>query len=299
MMATRPSFGAEARALRELMAQGRTLWMAGAYDGLSARLIAQAGFQAVCTTGYGISGSHLGRPDVEVYTMTENLAVCSAIVEAVRGVPLVADCDTGYGGIVNVHRTMRLFEKAGVAGMIFEDQRSPKHCPCLPGPVELVPLEEGQAKIRAACGARLDPNTVIVARTDAMAMDECIARAKAYAAAGADVVQAISGCVRSLDDLRALRDAVGKPVSVQILNWIETDLTPEDIESVATFATYPLLPLLTATRALQENLAALARTHSSRALPRPRATMDEFSALIGYADVVALQETTSAARRAG
>src|SRR5262249_39097816 len=103
--------GQEAATLRAHLNSGRTLWMAGAYDGLSARLIAQAGFQGVCTTGYGISGSHLGRPDVEIYSMTENLAVSSAIVEAVRGTPVVTDCDTGYGGIVNVHRTMRLFEK--------------------------------------------------------------------------------------------------------------------------------------------------------------------------------------------
>jgi 2-methylisocitrate lyase-like PEP mutase family enzyme len=280
---------AGASALRARMAEGRTLWMAGAYDGLSARLIVQAGFEAVCTTGYGISGAHLGRPDVEAITMTENLAVCAAIVEAVRGVPVVTDCDTGYGGIVNVHRTMRAFEQAGVAGMIFEDQRSPKHCPCLPGPVDLVTVDEGQARIRAAREARLDPDTVIVARSDARNMDECITRLRAYAEAGADVVQTVSGCAKSLADLRALREAVGKPVSIQILNWLETELTPGEVESVAAFATFPLVPLMTATKALQENLAVLARTHSSKALPRPRTTMDEFAELVGYDDVVALQ----------
>ncbi len=281
--------GAEARLLRSMMAAGRTVWMAGAYDGLSARLIVQAGFEAVCTTGYGISGSHLGRPDVEIYTMTENLAVSSAIVEAVRGMPVVTDCDTGYGGIVNVHRTMRLFEKAGVAGMIFEDQRSPKHCPCLPGPVDLISIEEGQAKIRAAVEARLNPDTVIVARTDARTMPECIARAKAYAEAGADLVQPVSGCVGSLQDLKTLRQAAGKPLSIQLLNWLETDLTPQDVESVAALATYPLVALMTATKALQQNLEALARTHSSRDLPQARASMDEFKNVIGYDEVMALQ----------
>ena len=279
----------EAHTLRQLMATGRTLWMAGAYDALSARLIVQAGFKAVCTTGYGISASHLGRPDVEIYSVTENLAVSANIVEAVRGYPVITDCDTGYGGIVNVHRTMRLFEKAGVAGMIFEDQRSPKHCPCLPGPVDLISIEEGEAKIRAACEGRSDPDTLIIARTDAMSMEECIARLKAYAAAGADVVQPISGCVKSLSDLRALREAVGKPLSIQILNWLETDLKPEDVESVAALATYPLVPLMTVTRALQDNLAALARLHSSIDLPHPRTSMEEFKGLIGYPDVVALQ----------
>lgn len=282
--------GEEARSLRAMLAAGRTVWMAGAYDALSARLIAQAGFKAVCTTGYGISASHLGRPDVEAYSMTENLAVSSAIVEAVRGVPVVTDCDTGYGGIVNVHRTVRLFEKAGVAAMILEDQRSPKHCPCLPGPVELISVEEGAAKIRAACDARLNPDTIIIARTDAMTMQECITRAKAYAAAGADVVQPISGCVKSLADLKAIREATGKPLSIQLLNWLETDLQPEEVESVAAFATYPLVPLMTATKALQDNLAALARKHSTRELPHERTSMDAFKTVVGYEEVVALQE---------
>lgn len=282
--------GSTAAALRQMLAAERTVWMAGAYDALSARLIVQAGFEAVCTTGYGIAASHLGRPDVEIYTMTENLSVASAIVEAVRGVPVITDCDTGYGGIVNVHRTVRLFEKAGVAGMILEDQRSPKHCPCLPGPVDLIAVEEGVAKIRAACEARMDAHTVIIARTDALTMQECILRAKAYAAAGADVVQPISGCVKSLADLRALREAVGKPVSVQLLNWLETDLTPQEVESVAAFATYPLVPLMTVTQALQQNLAELARHHSSRNLPLPRTSMDDFKTLIGYDEVVALQD---------
>jgi methylisocitrate lyase len=157
--------------------------------------------------------------------------------------------------------------------------------------VDLVSIEEGAARIRAAVEARVNPDTVIVARTDALAMDDCIARARAYAAAGADLVQPISGCVKSLDDLRALRAAAGKPLSVQLLNWLETDLTPADVESVAAFATYPLVGLMTATRALQENLAALAQQHSSRALPRQRATMEEFNGLIGYGEVVALQSS--------
>ncbi|MBN9430119.1 MAG: isocitrate lyase/PEP mutase family protein [Burkholderiales bacterium] len=276
--------------LRRMIAAGRTVWMAGAYDALSARLIAQAGFRAVCTTGYGISASHLGKPDVELYTMSEALAVSSAIVEAVRGTPVVTDCDTGYGGLVNVHRTMRQFEKAGVAGMIFEDQVSPKHCPCLPGAVELIPIEQGAAKIRAACEARSNPDTLIIARTDALTMDECITRARAYAAAGADLVQPISGCVRSIDDLRALKREVGKPVSIQILSWLEDGLTADEVESVATLATYPLVPLMTTVKALQDNLAVLARSHSSTALPRERCSMDQFKDLIGYADIVDLQQ---------
>jgi len=282
-----------AHALRQLMASGQTVWMAGAYDALSARLIVQAGFKAVCTTGYGISASHLGLPDVEAYTMTENLAVTAAMADAVRGTPLVADCDTGYGGIVNIHRTMRQFEQAGVAGMIFEDQVSPKHCPCLPGAIELIPLEQGVAKIRAACEARHDPDTLIIARTDATRMDECIRRARAYAEAGADVVQPISGCIRSRADIEALRRETGKPVSLQILNWLETELTPQDVQAVAALATFPLVALMTTAQALRDNLAVLASEHSTRALPRPRTTMDSFKELVGYGELTQLQQRCS------
>ena len=285
----------EAGSLRTLMASGKTVWMAGAYDALSARLIAQAGFKAVCTTGYGISASHLGKPDVEFYTMTENLAVSSAIVEAVRGTPVVTDCDTGYGGIVNIHRTMRQFEKAGVAGMIFEDQVSPKHCPCLPGAIDLIPVEQGVAKIRAACQARLNPATLIIARTDATCMQDCIERARAYTAAGADVVQPISRCIRNVQDIRDLRQAVGKPVSLQILSWLETDLTRGDIESVAALATFPLVPLMTVVQALKDNLAQLAQDCSTTQLPRARTSMHDFEGRIGYSDVVELQEACRAA----
>ena len=270
----------EASSLRALMASGKTVWMAGAYDALSAKLIAQCGFKAVCTTGYGISASHLGKPDVEIYTMTENLAVSSAIVEAVRGTPVVTDCDTGYGGIVNIHRTMRQFEKAGVAGMIFEDQVSPKHCPCLPGEIALIPVEQGVAKIRAARQARLNPDTLIIARTDATDMQDCIERARAYAAAGSDVVQPISRC---------------KPVSLQILSWLETGLTRDDIESVAALATFPLVSLMTVVQALTDNLVQLAQDCGTTRLPRTRSSMHEFEGLIGYNDVMQLQESCSAA----
>lgn len=130
--------------LRTRIRAGGTIWMAGAYDALSAKLIAQAGFEAVFTTGYGVSASHLGEPDVELYTMTENLGVVSRLVNAVGdAVPVVADCDTGYGNMINVRRTIRDFERAGVSGMIIEDQVAPKTCPCIAGALEIIPIVSG------------------------------------------------------------------------------------------------------------------------------------------------------------
>ena len=166
--------------LRAQLNAGRTIWAAGAYDALSARMIAEAGFDAILTSGFGVSASHLGRPDVELYTMTENLAVVRHACSVVD-TPVVADCDTGYGNAVNVLRTVREFEQAGVAGVILEDQVSPKRCPACTDQTEIIPVEEGVAKIRAAVAARRDPDLVIIARTDSRDEADAIRRAPASA----------------------------------------------------------------------------------------------------------------------
>ena len=149
----RRSDAADERLLRERLASRRTIWSAGAYDALSAKMIEAAGFDALLTTGFGISASMLGQPDVELYTMTENLNVVRQVVAAVD-IPVVADCDTGYGNAVNVMRTVREFEQAGVAALILEDQVVPKRCPAIASVVEVLPVNEGVAKIRAAVEAQ-------------------------------------------------------------------------------------------------------------------------------------------------
>lgn len=279
-----PSRSQTAARLRE----GRTLWAAGAYDALSAKLAEQAGFEAVMSTGFGVSASHLGAPDVELYTMTENLGVVSRIADAV-GVPVIADTDTGYGNALNVMRTVRAFEKAGVTGMIFEDQQAPKRCPAAAGRIEIVSPQEHAAKIRAAIEARRDPDTVIIARTDAATEAEAIARARLYVEAGADLIQPISRCFSDIDGLRRLREAAGVPLSLQVLGWLETDLTPPQIEEVAGLAVFPLVALMSATEALRRNLAALSQSHSTAALPQPVTAMGAFKTLIGFAEAEAAQ----------
>lgn len=263
---------------------GQTIWAAGAYDALSAKLAAEAGFEAVMSTGFGVSASHLGLPDVELYTMTENLAVVRNMINAVD-VPVIADTDTGYGNAINVMRTVREFEQAGVAALILEDQLVPKRCPAAANTIEILPMDESSAKIRAAVEARRDPDLVIVARTDATTEAEAIARARAYVAAGADMVQPISRCFTDFASLKRLREAAGVPLSLQILGWLETDLSPADIEEVAGLAVFPLVGLMTATRALRENFAALAAAHGTKSLPRPVTTMAEFKTLIGFQEI--------------
>ena len=275
--------------LRAMLDAGKTIWSAGAYDALSAILIDQAGFDAVFTTGFGISASHLGQPDVEIYTMTENLGVVRHMINAIDR-PLIADGDTGYGNVVNVMRTVREFERAGAAGIVFEDQLIPKRCPAAATKVDVLPAMEAARKIRAACDARRDKDFIIVARTDADSISEATERACLYAEAGADLIQPISRTMKSIGDLRALRDACKRPLSLQIIGWLEKELTPAEIESVAGLAVFPLVPLMTVTSAMKQNLAQLAENRHARGLPLPQTSMDEFKKLIGFTEIERLQD---------
>ncbi len=276
------------RDYRDRVLAQKTVWAAGAFDALSARYIEAAGFDAVMTSGFGVSASHLGLPDAELYTMTENLTVVRNVT-AVTKIPVIADIDTAYGNAINAMRTVREFEATGVSGVIMEDQVSPKRCPICVGGVEIVPVDEAVGKIRAAVAARSNPDMLIIARTDAATEEEAIHRAKAYVAAGADVIQPISRCFSSIEGLRALREAAGVPLSLQILGWLEKKLTPAEIESVAGMATFALVPLMTAAKAMQENLTQLARDKTSRNLPRPVESHDPFIEFIGFKEIEAQQ----------
>ena len=276
------------REFRDRVVNQKTVWAAGAYDALSARFIEAAGFDALLTSGFGVSASHLGLPDAELYTMSENLAVVRNVTNVVN-IPVVADIDTAYGNAINAMRTVREFEAVGVSAVIMEDQVSPKRCPICVGGVEVIPLEEAVGKIKAAVAARTNPDMLIIARTDVTTEAEAIERGKAYVAAGADIIQPISKCFNSIEGLRALREAVGVPLSLQVLGWLEKTLSPAEIESVAGMATFPLVPLMSVATALQENLAQLAKDKSSRNLPRPVMAHDPFIEFIGFKEIEAQQ----------
>jgi 2-methylisocitrate lyase-like PEP mutase family enzyme len=178
--------------LRELIANGPTLYVPGCYNAMSARVLESAGFGAIYMTGYGTSLSLTGLPDVGLTTMSEMVANARYIASAVR-IPLIADADTGFGNAINVIRSIREYIGAGVAGIHMEDQVSPKRCGHVAGRL-VIPMEEAVGKIRAAVDTRdqLDPDFVIIARTDARgasggSLDEAIRRANAFLAAGADL----------------------------------------------------------------------------------------------------------------
>jgi methylisocitrate lyase len=240
------------------------------------------------TSGFGVSASFLGQPDAELYTMSENLAVVRNVASAVE-CPVIADIDTGYGNAINVMRTVREFEAAGVSAVIIEDQVAPKRCPICVGGVEVIPLEEAVMKIEAAVAARRNANMLIIARTDVVDPAAAIERGKAYVKAGADIIQPISKCFNSIDGLRAMRRGVGVPLSLQVLGWLE-NLAPHEIESIAGMATFALVPLMTAAAALTENLEALARTKTTMGLPRARMAHDPFVDFIGFKQVEELQK---------
>src|SRR5262245_8122861 len=175
-------------ALRQLLRQPGIIVAPGAYDCLTAKLIEREGFPAVYMTGAGTAVTRVGKPDLGFATLTEMLANASAIASTIS-VPLIADADTGYGGALNVYRTVQEYEKAGVAALHIEDQTFPKRCGHLDGK-EVVPRTEMVVKLRAAGAARTDEDLVLIARTDALAvtgLDDTLRRCAASAKAGADV----------------------------------------------------------------------------------------------------------------
>jgi 2,3-dimethylmalate lyase len=175
--------------LRALVAKKQGLVVPGAYDGISARLVQDAGFPAVYMTGYGTAASRLGLPDLGFAGLGE-MADHARNLAAVLDVPLIADADTGYGHALNVRRTVQAYEAAGVAALHIEDQVAPKRCGHLSGH-QIVRRGEFAGKIRAAVEARTDPDLLVIARTDAISavgLDEALRRGEAAAKAGADVL---------------------------------------------------------------------------------------------------------------
>ena len=242
----------------------------GAFDGLTAILVAQAGFPAVYMTGAGTSVAH-GYPDFGLLTATEMVANATRMVRAVD-VPVIADADTGYGNELNVVRTVMDYEHAGVAGIHIEDQVSPKRCGHLDDK-EIVPREDWIAKIRAAAATRRDPNFLIIARTDSRAVlgfDEAVSRANEALGNGADM--AFVEAPQTIEEITAVPRLVKGPC---LLNVVWGGKTPNlDLGKAATMgfklAIVPGLLLKAAIGACDDALAELKTTHVH---PTPRGNM--------------------------
>ncbi len=274
--------------LRERLKRQEILVVPGAYDGLTARLVEVSGFEAVYMSGAGISYSLLGQPDVGLLTQTEMAARADAIVQATT-LPVIADADTGYGNALNVVRTVRLFERAGVAAIQIEDQQTPKRCGHLEGK-ELVSVDEMERKVRAAVRARASDDLLIVARTDARSVDgleEAIARAKRYVDAGADVIFVESPQSRA--ELEAVARAL--PNVPLIANMVEGGKTPlltaaELQEMGYALVIYPNSLTRRFARAALELLGELESTGTTRQLQGDMLTFTELNELLGIEELL-------------
>ena len=201
--------------LRALVTDGKTRVLPGVYNAITAKIAESAGFELVGVSGYGVSASLIGQPDVGLTTCSEIVMVSGYVVDAVK-VPVIADADTGFGNAINTMRTTEQFIKAGVAGIHIEDQVAPKRCGHVAGK-EIIPLEEAVGKYRAAVKARneLDRDFVLIARTDARgvaggSVEEVIRRAKAYLDAGVDMI--FPEGLLNTEEIARVCDAVKAPI---------------------------------------------------------------------------------------
>jgi carboxyvinyl-carboxyphosphonate phosphorylmutase len=276
--------------LRELLARPEPLVAPGAYDALSARLVEQAGFDVVYMTGFGSTASLVGRPDVGLLTGTEMVDNARRIAAAVD-VPVIADADTGYGNAINVVRTVQAYEQAGVAGIHLEDQVMPKKCGHMSGKA-VIPADEMAGKIRAAVEARRDPDFLLIARTDAAAVEglsAAIDRARAYADAGADVL--FVEAPTSEDDIARVAGEL-RGVAPLVFNWAEGGRTPPiPLARIAelgfALVLFPIGTLLAATAGIRRLLASLRDDGVPAVDDLP--AFDDFTDLIGLPEIRELE----------
>jgi 2-methylisocitrate lyase-like PEP mutase family enzyme len=273
--------------LRALLESGQTIVAPGAFDPLAARLVEEAGFPAVYMTGFGTSAALIGRPDVGLLTMTEMAASAGRIADCVD-IPVIADADTGYGNPLNVIRTVGAYEAAGVAGIHIEDQVAPKKCGHMEGKL-VIGAQEMAAKIRAAVEARSQPEFVIIARTDARAvegLEQALERARLYREAGADILF-IEALVSEAEVEEAARAFPGVPL---LFNWAEGGKTPPVSLARLTelgyrIVIFPISTLLAATAAMRAILREIAAAGTPAAALADLPTFGEFVDFIGLPQV--------------
>ena len=289
-----PSPAARLRERLGAAAQRGPLLAPGAYDALSARLVVDAGFECVYMTGFGATASLIGQPDIGLLGLSEMADNARRIAAVTGEVPLIADADTGYGNALNVARTVATYERAGVAGIQIEDQVAPKRCGHMAGK-QVIGTAEMTGKIRAACDARRDPDTVIIARTDAVAtdgVDAALERALAYRDAGADVLFVEAPTAEA--DIERIAAALAGQGPL-LFNWAEGGRTPAlglDRMRELGFALviYPIGTLLAATAGIRAVLDTLRRDGTpAAALGGPQQVtlpgFDEFTDLVGLAEI--------------
>jgi 2,3-dimethylmalate lyase len=255
----------------------------GVFDGISARIADQMGFEALYMTGYGTVASHLGLPDAGIATYSDMVGRVGVIASGTT-TPLIADGDTGYGGLLNVQYTVRGYEAAGAIAIQLEDQEFPKKCGHMLGR-RVVPIEDMVDKIKVATSSRDDSNFLIIARTDArttLGLDEALRRAEAYAKAGADILFVESP--ESLEEMRTIGRSFDRPL---MANMVEGGRTPigdrKTLEELGyAIAIFPAFGFLAAGDALRKVYLYLKQHGSSAGSDIPLYKFSDFSDLMGF-----------------
>ncbi len=284
--------------LRALIEAPGILVLPGVFDGFSTRLVSRQGYTAAFITGSGVSETRLGQPDVGLMGLDENVAAARAIA-ACSDLLLLADGDTGYGNALNAYHTVRAFERAGVAGLMLEDQVWPKRCGHMRGK-EVISAEEMVQKIHAAAEARVDPDFVIKSRTDVLAthgVAEAIRRLNLYAEAGADLL--FADAAMSADDIGTIAKNVNKPLSVNMGFGIRQRSTTPLLSAAqlqelgVAVVIYPRLLTACAVMGMQRGLDLLQQSIASgKVVDRPDAlvSFEELHDILGMHEIEAMEQ---------
>jgi 2-methylisocitrate lyase-like PEP mutase family enzyme len=282
---TRPS-------LRAALASGQFITAPGLYDMISAVVANKVGFDFVYASGYWLTASGYGLPDAGIVSYTQMLDRVATLCRTVKSA-VIADADTGFGGLLNVHHTVRGYEEAGVAAIQIEDQEFPKKCGHTPYK-RVIATEDMAEKIRVACEARRNPDQMlIIARTDARqpeGFEAAVARGQAYAEAGADII--FVEALYSEAEMRAACAAIAAPMMANMAHGGKTPiLTPAALKDIGySAAIYPAMTSLSAAAAVERSLATLKGGHLPPETPPDMFSFTEFNSLIGFEEVWAFEQ---------
>ena len=274
------------KTLRERLQQPGLLSAPGIHDMVSLRLADTFGFDALYMTGFGTVASHMGLPDAGLATYSDMVGRVKAMASMAK-TPLIADGDTGYGGLLNVAHTVRGYEEAGAAAIQLEDQEFPKKCGHTPGR-RVIPVISMVRKIQVASDARTSGDFLIIARTDArsaLGLDEALRRAEAYARAGADILFVESP--ETQDEMRQIGRSFELPL---LANMVEGGRTPvlshQELESIGyKLAIFPVTALLAATQAMKAVYESFKKTGSSASIPTPLMPFADLTKLMGFEEI--------------
>ena len=272
--------------IKQLLNSAELIVAPGVFEMFSARIADRMGFNALYMTGYGVSASYLGQPDAGLVTYTDMVSRAQTIARGVAA-PLIADADTGFGGLINVRQTVRGYEAAGVQAIQIEDQEMPKKCGHTPNR-RVIPTEDMVQKIEVALGARRSDDTLIIARTDsrtALGLDEAIRRAKAYAKAGADII-----FVEAPETEEEFRRIGGEVDAWLLANMVPSGKSPVvSKDRLRDFGfnviIYPSVGMNAACAALRDAYAHLQAHGSTEGSCVPSISMAEMHELVGFEDV--------------